>query len=523
MSEDLAIQLHRLYRDYYARRLDFQDYRYRRGILLDSLAVAVEPEIADATLPRAATAEVATKPAPERPAQAKPGHKFRWYYVLAGCLVIVAGVVFFLGRELEEAVPETKAGRSPSIADAVAVEQPLAVEEEVLRSPTAAQLLVEGFLDQADWRPMSLAEFKDAWTRLPESDRILAKGETWFRPMSEALAYEIEEVREFSRDPDGDEQLDRLYELSLRLGLVELVPPGWMPKPAATVRAAPRDDAPVTEAAPSVAAEAPPGLADPAPASDTAAAETPPPEQPTARSEATDPQAGNDNSCAAAMLQTRRRNCFDLLGNGDKGPVMRVLPAGEASAGAAAGRSIAITVPFAISLFEVTAGEFARFCESTGYACPANPWADADMPVVNVTFEAAVAYGKWLSDQTGRTYRLPTDEEWEYAARAGASTDYPFGDELLPAQARYSSITSYDTPLPTSDRTTQRNEFGLWHVIGNVREWVDATAAGVAAVRGGSYASDDDGLRFSQIEPPPGSGQDATTGFRVLRQLETAR
>ena len=105
----------------------------------------------------------------------------------------------------------------------------------------------------------------------------------------------------------------------------------------------------------------------------------------------------------------------------------------------------------------------------------------------------------------------------EYRACAGTTSDYPYGDELLPAQARYSSITSYDSPLPASDRTTQRNEFGLWHVVGNVSEWV---AGDVAATRGGSYASGASDLRSWAHQNRASDAGDSETGMRLVRELD---
>lgn len=385
---------------------------------------------------------------------------------------------------------------------------------------------------------MSLLEFQDSWTRLPEADRIVAKGAAWFEPMSDSLAYQIDEAREFSADPERDEQLDRLYEFSLRLGLIELVPPGWMPDPKMINRGA-ESLAPAAEASELV-------LADAAEASGDAAAFETPSEaggeaeaQPGSTPESTAGpaaavSAANENACTAAQLETRRRNCADRLSMGENGPVMRVLPAGEFVMGSDKNddekpvRSVVVAKPFAISLFEIKAAEFRLYCKSTGSGCPAEPWPDDDMPVVDVSWHDAVAYGQWLTEQTGQLYRLPTEEEWEYAARAGTTTDYPYGEKLLPAQARYSSITDYDSPLPASDRTTQKNDFGLWHVIGNVREWVDAdgTAVGAAAggdalkvVRGGSYASGDDELRSSARQAMPANARDNSTGFRLLREL----
>lgn len=143
------------------------------------------------------------------------------------------------------------------------------------------------------------------------------------------------------------------------------------------------------------------------------------------------------------------------------------------------------------------------------------------MPVVNVNWNDAVAYCEWLSEHTGYRYRLPTNVEWEYAARAGSDSDYPFGAEITPAMSRYSGLADYDRPLAMTDTTTRRNKFGLWHVVGNVREWVmpDAAEGESRPVRGGSYADSENGLRLSIRENLPASDRDPETGFRVLREL----
>lgn len=210
---------------------------------------------------------------------------------------------------------------------------------------------------------------------------------------------------------------------------------------------------------------------------------------------------------------------------------MRVLAAGDFVMGSPANpeedpqRTVMIAEPFAMSIFEITWADFKSYCQAAGVQCPAQPWSEDDLPVVNVSWHDAAAYAEWLSRQTGQTYRLPTEEEWEYAARGGTTTEYPYGDKLLPAQARFSSIAPYTSPLPTSDRTTQRNEFGLWHVVGNVREWVDAEwpasqeTAITRVIRGGSYAGGELDLRFAARTRMPPDAKDNKTGFRLLREL----
>jgi formylglycine-generating enzyme required for sulfatase activity len=118
---------------------------------------------------------------------------------------------------------------------------------------------------------------------------------------------------------------------------------------------------------------------------------------------------------------------------------------------------VRITRPFYLGVHEVTRGQFRRFVDETGYqtdaekdgkggwglneeakqfeANPRYTWREAGFeqidlhPVVNVSWNDAVAFAKWLSQKEGKTYRLPTEAEWEYACRAGTTTQYNFGDD----------------------------------------------------------------------------------------------
>jgi formylglycine-generating enzyme required for sulfatase activity len=185
---------------------------------------------------------------------------------------------------------------------------------------------------------------------------------------------------------------------------------------------------------------------------------------------------------------------------------------------------------------EVSQGEFESYCEDTGRSCAAQPWTGKDYPVVNVSWQEARAYAEWLSRATGFRYRLPSEAEWEYAARAGQSGLVPGGDIPSPTDAHYSMRTSLTAPAPRSQKFND-NAFRLMHTLGNLREWVEdgwienftgapsdggavsSSANGMRVVRGGSYADSAAKLRLSVREGLPSDTRDALTGFRVLREV----
>lgn len=127
---------------------------------------------------------------------------------------------------------------------------------------------------------------------------------------------------------------------------------------------------------------------------------------------------------------------------------------------------------FQLSRYEVTFDEWDR-CEASG-VCPHVDdagWGRGKRPVINVSWHDAQTYLKWLNSQTGKHYRLPTEAEWEYAARGGSNSTFPWGNTIGCGNADY----NYDDcnaigTSPVGSYTP--NGYGLYDTVGNVWEWV---------------------------------------------------
>ncbi|QYF94904.1 formylglycine-generating enzyme family protein [Massilia sp. PAMC28688] len=100
-------------------------------------------------------------------------------------------------------------------------------------------------------------------------------------------------------------------------------------------------------------------------------------------------------------------------------------------------------------------------------------WGRGELPVVNVSWKDAAAYIDWLNRKTGASYRLPSAVEWEYAARAGARTAFPWGDKLGKNKANCDGCGSkWDNRQTAPVGSFKPNRFGLFDMVGNVNEWV---------------------------------------------------
>ena len=140
---------------------------------------------------------------------------------------------------------------------------------------------------------------------------------------------------------------------------------------------------------------------------------------------------------------------------------------------------------FYIGKYEVTVVQYKQFCNETGKKFPDNPrpdwyeehknaskwvWKD-DYPILNVTWKDAADYCEWLSKKTGQNYTLPTEAQWEYAARGGnKSSNYKYsGSESINKVAWYDETTLEKGPKPVGK--LKPNELGIYDMSGNAWEW----------------------------------------------------
>ncbi len=238
-------------------------------------------------------------------------------------------------------------------------------------------------------------------------------------------------------------------------------------------------------------------------------------------------------------------------------PAMVVIPAGRFRMGCLSDdddcgryekpvREVAIA-SFALSKHEVTFAQWDA-CVSGGGCGGHRPddggWGRADRPVMNVSWEDAQSYVSWLSRQTGGEYRLPTEAEWEYAARAGTTTKYGFGNEIGENRANCDGCGSrWDDSETAPVGSFPANAWGLHDMHGNLWEWVQdclggsyagapvdgsAWLGGSAAVyadcsnrvmRGGSWAIYPSALRAAQRLYSGSGRRSHDIGIRVARTL----
>jgi len=205
--------------------------------------------------------------------------------------------------------------------------------------------------------------------------------------------------------------------------------------------------------------------------------------------------------------------------------------------------TVTIDKRFALGRFPITRREFALFVRGTGYRVPTD-WRDAGFdqserdPVVGIGWLDAQAYVYWLGRSTHQDYRLPSEAEWEYAARGGRQTEFWWGDDpsLAPAYANSEGVDDgFSNTAPVD--SFKPNRFGLFDMAGNAWQWTadcyngdfrGAPANGVPwltgdcasrVVRGGSWYDPRSALRAANRTANHVSDHDANVGFRVARTL----
>ncbi len=133
---------------------------------------------------------------------------------------------------------------------------------------------------------------------------------------------------------------------------------------------------------------------------------------------------------------------------------------------------------FAIAKYTVTFAEWDACVADGGcggYQPPDNGWGRSNRPVINVSWNDAQAYVQWLSQKAGKTYRLPTAEEWEISARAGSATNYYWGNDVGRNNANCDGCGSeWDNRKTAPVGSFKPNPFGLYDMMGNVWQWTDS-------------------------------------------------
>ena len=238
---------------------------------------------------------------------------------------------------------------------------------------------------------------------------------------------------------------------------------------------------------------------------------------------------------------------LEIIQDCDECPEMVVLPAGEFMMGSPEGKGygderpqhlVTIAEPFAVGRFEVTFDEWDACVEQGGcggHKPEDEGWGRGRRPVINVSWGDAKAYVEWLSERTGDDgYRLLSESEWEYAARAGTETPYFFGSEITSNQADFRRNLNETTEVGSYPP----NSFGLYDMHGNVWEWCEdvwhdsyegAPSDGAAwtedgdqsrrVLRGGSWYNYPRYLRSANRNWGLADDRGINRGFRVARTL----
>lgn len=258
------------------------------------------------------------------------------------------------------------------------------------------------------------------------------------------------------------------------------------------------------------------------------------------------PAPGATPTPSAASASVKRGQFRDALRGGGQGPLMIWIRAGSFTMG----NPLAMTADerpehgvtlkaFAIGVHEITVADYRKFAQATGTKMPKlGPMAEQDdLPITYVSWNDALAYAKWLSQQTGKEYSLPSEAQWEYVARAGTDTPYWWGRGLGRGNAHcFACDTGLDPRQPTAVGRFKPNGFGVYDTAGNAQEWVydcfhpnyegaptdgsvfEGGDCNVRVLRGGGYGSGPDRMTSSARDKLRVERGNDQSGLRVVRR-----
>ncbi|MFA0614855.1 SUMF1/EgtB/PvdO family nonheme iron enzyme [Vibrio splendidus] len=249
-----------------------------------------------------------------------------------------------------------------------------------------------------------------------------------------------------------------------------------------------------------------------------------------------------------AVLQAKQNSLnvgakfADPMGNNIQSPEMIVVGSGRYLLGENNAQQVTIKQPFALAATPTRVQDFRTFVDSTGYQTDAelmntcdtfvnaeittisdNDWQSPgfkqadNSPVVCVSQNDAKAYTRWLSQNTGFTYRLPTPQEWEAAARAGQDTNFWWGNEFRSGKANTGWAGTPWSNVSTSPvKSFLPTPTGFYDMVGNVWEW---TTIQKGLAKGGAWSfSPEEAKVFNELYVPPSTAANYL-GFRVVREL----
>ncbi len=230
----------------------------------------------------------------------------------------------------------------------------------------------------------------------------------------------------------------------------------------------------------------------------TATDSTTPGETPSQKKWLPTPSGRECNSTLAGYGNRAKAICYDLVNDGWRGPLMVVVPGGGE-----------IARPFAIGKYEISIGDYSKYCALSGKCKPVTDKDKFDDPLTGISLKEAENYAKWLSERTGKSYRIPNKKEWLYAANANGQQprkDFncrvALGDKIIKGTGTVSVVSG------------QQNGWGLKNYIGNVQEWV-IDGSSIKAV-GGAF-EDAFSNCDTNLERAHNGGADKTTGFRLVQ------